>query len=108
MFIYDKSKNVSIFTRGKNGTTNFHNHYWMQKDHQSVGSYTDFDDSEWQFANPLPAVEDMVRGFAHSTVETSEIASNKKKQAMLRTASNNAIQMMMSKIQSEISVANDN
>ncbi|OUU35118.1 MAG: hypothetical protein CBC16_11090 [Verrucomicrobia bacterium TMED56] len=53
-------------------------------------------------------IEDMVRGFAQYTVETSEIESNKKKQAMLRTASNNAIQMMMSKIQSEISVANDN
>ena len=53
-------------------------------------------------------LEDMVRGFAQYTVETSEIESNKKKQAMLRTASNNAIQMMMSKIQSEISVANDN
>ena len=53
-------------------------------------------------------LEDMVRGFAQYTVETSEIESNKKKQAMLRTASNNAIQMMMSKIQSEISFANDN
>ena len=53
-------------------------------------------------------LEDMVRGFAQYTVETSEIESNKKKQAMLRTASNNAIQMMISKIQSEISIANDN
>jgi len=53
-------------------------------------------------------LEDVVRGTAKYTVETSEIESDKKKQAMLRTASNNAIQMMMSKIQSEISVANDN
>ena len=53
-------------------------------------------------------LEDVVRGTAQYTVETSEIESDKKKQAMLRTASNNAIQMMMSKIQSEISVANDN
>tara|TARA_Y200000002_G_scaffold308102_1_gene264305 strand:- start:22 stop:522 length:501 start_codon:yes stop_codon:yes gene_type:complete len=53
-------------------------------------------------------LEDMVRGFAQYTVETSEIESNKKRQAMLRTASNNAIQMMISKIQSQISVANDN
>lgn len=72
MFIYDKSKNVSIFTRGKNGTTNFHNHYWMQKDHQSVGSYRDFDDSEWQFANPLPAVEDMVRGCVNSNLNNHQ------------------------------------
>ena len=53
-------------------------------------------------------IEDMVRGFAQYTVETSEIESNKKKKTMLRTASNNAIQMMISKIQSEISIANDN
>ena len=75
MFIYDKAKNVSIFTRGKNGTTNFHNHYWMQKDHQSVGSYTDFDDSKWQFANPLPAVEDMVRGCVNSNLNNHQVLS---------------------------------
>ena len=62
MFIYDKDKNISIFTRGKNGTTNFHNHYWMQKDETEVGSYTEFDQSKWLFATPLPAIEDMTRG----------------------------------------------
>ena len=62
MFIYDKDKNISVFARGKNGTTNMHNHYWMQKDNIAIESYTDFDESKWQFANPLPAVEDMVRG----------------------------------------------
>ena len=63
MFIYDKDKNVSVFSRGKNGTTNIHNHYWMQKDKMQVGSYTEFDESDWMFANPLPALEDMVRGY---------------------------------------------
>lgn len=62
MFIYDKDKNISIFSRGKNGTTNFHNHYWMQKEETEVGSYTEFDQSKWLFATPLPAVEDMTRG----------------------------------------------
>lgn len=62
MFIYDKDKNISIFSRGKNGTTNFHNHYWMKNDDVEVGAYTDFDESSWLFATPLPAVEDMTRG----------------------------------------------
>ena len=62
MFIYDKDKNISIFSRGKNGTTNFHNHYWMKNDNVEVGAYTDFDESSWLFATPLPAVEDMTRG----------------------------------------------
>lgn len=62
MFIYDKDKNISIFTRGKNGTTNFHNHYWMQKEDTEVGSYTDFTVEDWLFATPLPAIEDMTRG----------------------------------------------
>ena len=62
MFIYDKDKNISIFTRGKNGTTNFHNHYWMQKEDTKVGSYTDFTVEDWLFATPLPAIEDMTRG----------------------------------------------
>lgn len=62
MFIYDKDKSITVFTRGKNGTTNLHNHYWMQHDNTNVGSYTDFDQSEWLFANPYPAVEDMTRG----------------------------------------------
>lgn len=62
MFIYDKEKNVTVFSRGKNGTTNLHNHYWMQHDNIDVGAYTDFDQSKWLFANPYPAVEDMTRG----------------------------------------------
>jgi len=62
MFIYDKEKNVTVFSRGKNGTTNLHNHYWMQHDNIDVGAYTDFDQSRWLFANPYPAVEDMTRG----------------------------------------------
>tara|TARA_Y200000002_G_scaffold25196_1_gene18977 strand:- start:544 stop:1038 length:495 start_codon:yes stop_codon:yes gene_type:complete len=53
-------------------------------------------------------IEDMVRGFAQYTVETSEIESDDKKKRMIRTATNNAIQMMISKIQSDISITNDN
>ena len=53
-------------------------------------------------------IEDMVRGFAQYTVETSEIESNDKKKRMIRTATNNAIQMMISKIQSDTSITNDN
>lgn len=70
MFIYDKDKNVSVFTRGKNGTTNLHNNYWMQKDNLSVGSYVDFDQSSWLFANPLPAVEDMTIGCVNNNLLT--------------------------------------
>ena len=53
-------------------------------------------------------IEDMVRGFAQYTVETSEIESNDKKNRMVRTATNSAIQMMISKIQSDTSIVNDN
>ena len=53
-------------------------------------------------------VEDMVRGFAQYNVETSEIESNDKKNRMIRTATNSAIQMMISKIQSDTSIINDN
>ena len=53
-------------------------------------------------------IEDMVRGFAQYTVETSEIESNDKKNKMSRIATNNAIQMMFSKIQSDTSITNDN
>ncbi len=53
-------------------------------------------------------IEDMVRGFAQYTVETSEIESNDKKNRMIRTATNSAIQMMISKIQSDNSITNDN
>ena len=53
-------------------------------------------------------IEDMVRGFARYTVETSEIESNEKKNRMSRIATNNAIQMMFSKIQSDTSITNDN
>ena len=53
-------------------------------------------------------IKDMVRGFAQYTVETSEIESNDKKNRMIRTATNSAIQMMISKIQSDTSITNDN
>ena len=53
-------------------------------------------------------IEDEVRGFTQYTVETSEIESEDKKRRMLRTATNSAIQMMLSKIQSDTSITNDN
>ena len=53
-------------------------------------------------------IEDIVRGFTQYTVETSEIESNDKKKRMIRTATNSAIQMMISKIQSDTSIKNDN
>ena len=49
-----------------------------------------------------------VRGFAQYTVETSEIESSEIKKRMVRTATNGAIQMMISKIQSDTSFLNDN
>ena len=53
-------------------------------------------------------IEDVVRGFAQYTVETSEIESDDKKKRMIRTATSSAIQMMISKIQSDASITNDN
>ena len=53
-------------------------------------------------------IDDMVRGFAQYTVETSEIESDDKKKRMIQTATNNAVQMMISKIQSDASITNDN
>ena len=53
-------------------------------------------------------IEDVVRGFAQYTVETSEIESDDKKKRMTRTATSSAIQMMISKIQSDASMTNDN
>tara|TARA_A100001011_G_scaffold76531_1_gene78817 strand:+ start:69 stop:572 length:504 start_codon:yes stop_codon:yes gene_type:complete len=53
-------------------------------------------------------IEDVVRGFAQYTVETSEIESDDKKKRMIRTATSSAIQMMISKIQSDASMTNDN
>tara|TARA_B100001057_G_C22234058_1_gene713117 strand:+ start:63 stop:566 length:504 start_codon:yes stop_codon:yes gene_type:complete len=53
-------------------------------------------------------IEDMVRGLAQYNVETSEIESDDKKKRMIQTATNSAIQMMISKIQSDISITNDN
>ena len=53
-------------------------------------------------------IEDMVRGFAQYTVETSEIESDDKKKRMIQTATSSAIQMMTSKIQSDTSITNDN
>ena len=53
-------------------------------------------------------INDVVRGFAQYTVETSEIESDDKRKAMVRTATNGAIQMMISKIQSDTVITNDN
>ena len=53
-------------------------------------------------------IEDFVRGFAQYTVETSEIESEDKKKRMIRMATSSAIQMMISKIQSDIPVSNGN
>ena len=53
-------------------------------------------------------IDDIVRGFAQYTVETSEIESNDKKERMIKTATSSAIQMMLSKIQSDTSITNDN
>ena len=53
-------------------------------------------------------IEDMVRGFAQYTVETSEIESDDKRKRMIGTATSGAIQMMISKIQSDTSITNDN
>ncbi len=53
-------------------------------------------------------MEDIVRGFAQYDVETSEIESNDKKISMVRTATSSAVQMMISIIQSDSSITNDN
>ena len=53
-------------------------------------------------------MDDMVRGFAQYSVETSEIESDDKKRRMIQTATSSAIQMMISKIQSDTSITNDN
>ena len=53
-------------------------------------------------------MEDIVRGLAQYSVETSEIESDDKKKRMIRTATSSAIQMMISKIQSDTSITNDN
>ena len=53
-------------------------------------------------------MEDIVRGLAQYSVETSEIESDDKKRSMIRTATSSAIQMMISKIQSDTSITNDN
>ena len=58
--------------------------------------------------NNVYLMEDTVRGFTQYTVETSEIESDDKRKRMFRTAANNAIQMMISKIQSDTSITNDN
>ena len=59
-------------------------------------------------SNDSYLIEDVVRGFAQYTVETSEIESDDKKKRMIRTATSSAIQMMISKIQSDASMTNDN
>ena len=53
-------------------------------------------------------INDVVRGFAQYTVETSEIESDEKRKNMVRTATSSAIQMMVSKIQSDTAITNDN
>ena len=53
-------------------------------------------------------MDDIVRGLAQYSVETSEIESDDKKRSMIRTATSSAIQMMISKIQSDTSITNDN
>ena len=53
-------------------------------------------------------IEDIVRGFAQYSVETSEIESDDKRKRMIRNATSSAIQMMISKIQSDTSITNDN
>ena len=53
-------------------------------------------------------IEDFVRGFAQYTVETSEIESEDKKKRMTRMATSSAIQMMISKIQSDVAISNGN
>ena len=53
-------------------------------------------------------INDVARGFTQYTVETSEIESDNKKKRMVRTATNSAIQMMISKIQSDTAITNDN
>ena len=53
-------------------------------------------------------MEDIVRGLAQYSVETSEIESDDKKRSMIQTATSSAIQMMISKIQSDTAITNDN
>ena len=53
-------------------------------------------------------MDDIVRGLAQYSVETSEIETDDKKRSMIRTATSSAIQMMISKIQSDTSITNDN
>ena len=53
-------------------------------------------------------IDDVVRGFAQYEVETSEIESDDKRKRMMRTATSSAIQMMISKIQSDTNITNDN
>jgi hypothetical protein len=48
------------------------------------------------------------RGFAQYDVGTSEVGNEDTKKSMTKIATKNAIQLMVSKIQSSISQANDN
>ena len=52
-------------------------------------------------------VNDTVRGFSQYSVVTSEIENNEKRSRMIRTATNDALQIMISKLQSSLS-RNDN
>ena len=53
-------------------------------------------------------VKDVVRGFAQYEQGASEIENDDKKRRMTGTATNEALQMMISKIQSNMSTNNDN
>ena len=52
-------------------------------------------------------INDTVRGFSQYSVVTSEIENNEKRSRMIRTATNYALQIMISKLQSSLS-RNDN
>ena len=53
-------------------------------------------------------IDDSVKGFAQYTLDTSEINNNDKKKRMIRSATNEALQIMISKIQSSMIVKDDN
>ena len=52
--------------------------------------------------------EGVVRGVTQYDVGTSEINNEEAKKSMTRTATQNALQILVSKIQSSISQTNDN
>ena len=52
--------------------------------------------------------EGIVRGFAQYDVGSSEINNEETKASMIKSATNNAVQIMISKIQTSISQLDDN